>query len=662
MIIKSIHVYSHDGQRRDLNLKPGLNVVTGRSSTGKSALSEIVEYCIGRKSFNVPEGVIREKVSWFAVLYQFKDEQVLVAKPTPGEGYNSGTPAMIKRGADVQIPNFSELTTNVDSDDVSKLLSRLLGIPENRTQVEVYQSRNSFDANIKHTLFYLFQKQTLVANKDQLFYRQNEDQQQQTIKDTFPILFGISSNQQFELSNSLREAKRELRIKSKLLEEAKNTVSTFNAQALSLVAEARTSGVIPQHKDGAPEDAIVLLRSALEWTPAVIPEDEGPQISDIQIVQGELRKKRREILQKIESAERFNKNANGFQFEASEQRDRLDSIQALPKKPGTNEWQWPFTEKNLAMDSPIAAILLAELQSLDKEMEAVVGERPRLEAHLKELRDEAQQLLEDIRAKEIELAAAISTHEVINQLGMRNNAAARVVGRISLFLENLSSSNEIALLEAAYNRQKHKVEELEKLIGAESYSDRLTSALNSIAAIVDSYIKAFGAEFQIYPARFDLANLTVTFDKDKRPVIMSRTGGGENHLAYHLSAILGLHSYAARNSCPIPRFLFIDQPTQVYFPDEKVYQAADGSIAMTEKDADMDAVRRLFSLLLKFTAEDCPGFQIIVTEHANLVDEWFQDALVEPIWSKPPALVPQDWPGPILKIELKKEDDDSKTK
>lgn len=86
MKIKSIHVYSHDGQRRDLQFKVnGLNVITGRSSTGKSALSEIIEYCMGRSTFNVPEGIIRDKVSWFAVIYQFSQEQVLIAKPTPNE-------------------------------------------------------------------------------------------------------------------------------------------------------------------------------------------------------------------------------------------------------------------------------------------------------------------------------------------------------------------------------------------------------------------------------------------------------------------------------------------------------------------------------------------------------------------------------------------------
>jgi hypothetical protein len=125
---------------------------------------------------------------------------------------------------------------------------------------------------------------------------------------------------------------------------------------------------------------------------------------------------------------------------------------------------------------------------------------------------------------------------------------------------------------------------------------------------------------------------------------MSRTGGGENHLAYHLSALLALHFFAAKNNRPIPHFLLIDQPTQVYFPSEKIYKDADGSVQKTEADADLNAVRRLFELLLNFTKEEVPGFQLIVTEHANLSEQWFQDALVEEPWTKPPALVPEDWP------------------
>lgn len=117
MKISSIHVYSHDGQRRDLRFNvDGLNVITGRSSTGKSALSEIIEYCMGRSSFNVPEGIIRDKVAWFTVIYQFEKEQVLVAKPTPPGGGASCSTAMLRRGGQLQTPAFNELVVNTDDD------------------------------------------------------------------------------------------------------------------------------------------------------------------------------------------------------------------------------------------------------------------------------------------------------------------------------------------------------------------------------------------------------------------------------------------------------------------------------------------------------------------------------------------------------------------
>jgi hypothetical protein len=210
-------------------------------------------------------------------------------------------------------------------------------------------------------------------------------------------------------------------------------------------------------------------------------------------------------------------------------------------------------------------------------------------------------------------------------------------------LETLLPNEDLARLEAENRRLSNKVKRLEDQIGADDSNERLASILNNISAQVSQYIRQFNAEFSPYPVRLNLPQLTIIFDRPERSVPMSRTGGGANHLAYHLSALLALHLFAAQNNCPIPRFLLIDQPTQVYFPSEQVYKDADGSVQKTEADADLDAVRRLFKLLMRFTQEDVPGFQLIVTEHANLREQWFQEALVEQPWSKPPALVPEDW-------------------
>jgi len=644
--IKSIHIYSHRGERRDLYFKlDGLNIITGKSSTGKSALSEIIEYCMGRSTFNVPEGVIRDQVGWFAVVYQFEREQVLIAKPTPPSGGTSCSTAMLRRGPELHVPPFEELAVNSDDDAVVALLSRLLGIPENRTDVPMEHSRDSYDANVKHTFYYLFQKQGLVANKDQLLYRQNEQHQPQTIRDTLPILLGVSSVDRFELESKLRTAQRELKLNEKRLKLARDTIETANEMAVGLWSEAKAVGVIGSSAPAFNGDEILqALRTALSWKPEKLLEDDGGRISRIEEELGRLRRARREAQARIDAARQFSRRAGGYESEATEQLDRLASIKALPRNADTGQWQWPFSEQNLALESPVATVLLNELASLDTELRIATGQRPKLDAYISDLDGNAQELVSAIKQKEAELASAITANEVIAQMGTRNDAAARVVGRISLFLENLAPNEELARLETEHRRLSRRVEDLETRIGADDSNERLRSIVNIISSQVSVYIKKFEAEFGDYPARLDLANITIVFDRPERPVPMGRTGGGENHLAYHLSALLALHLFAFRNKRPIPQFLLIDQPTQVYFPSEQVYQNTDGSIQKTEEaDADLKAVRRLFELLLTFTREDAPGFQLIVTEHANLREQWFQDALVERPWTKPPALVPEEW-------------------
>ena len=645
MKIRSIHIYSQNGQRRDLTFHvDGLNVITGRSSTGKSALSDIVEYCMGQSECNVPEGVIRDKVAWFAVLYQFPDEQVLIAKPAPGPGAASCSVAMQRRGRAVAVPNLDELIENTDDSAVTTLLSGLLGIPENRTAVPIDSTRLTFEATIKHTYYYLFQKQGLITNKDQLLYRQNEQFQPQAIRDTLPIFLGVSSNDRFELEAKLRMAQRDLRINAKLLEEARHAIDSSEQKSLNLFSEARSVGIVRalDLTEGKGE-VLQLLRETSNWRPQSVPQDTSDDISRLEEQIADLRKERRGLQARIDSARQFSKEANGFEAEVGEQRDRLLSIGALPRNPTTGEWQWPFAEKNLNLASPIATALLDEITSLDTELAIVAGQRPRLESYLVDLRSRIQETTLEIRGLEEQLAAAISTNELVSAMGNRNNAAARVVGRISLFLETILPNAELVALEARHEQLKIRVNELERRIGDDTSRERLTSILNNIAIDVSEYLRELQAEFSSFPVRIDLTNLTLVFERPDRSVPMSRTGGGANHLAYHLATLLALHHFAANWNRPFPKFVMIDQPTQVYFPSEQVYKDADGSIERTEEDADLAAVRRLFAWLRKFTNEINPGFQIIVTEHANLRDEWFQSALVEGPWSKPPALVPDDW-------------------
>ena len=48
-IINEIGVIDINKQRHPIFLKTGLNVITGKSSTGQSAIIEIVDYCFGNE-------------------------------------------------------------------------------------------------------------------------------------------------------------------------------------------------------------------------------------------------------------------------------------------------------------------------------------------------------------------------------------------------------------------------------------------------------------------------------------------------------------------------------------------------------------------------------------------------------------------------------------
>jgi hypothetical protein len=647
MKIQSIHLYGVDGERRDLAFRTdGLNIITGRSSTGKSALSDIVEYCMGRSTFNVAEGVITDKVAWFAVLFDFDGQQALVAKPKPKDGTNSCSTAMLRLGASVGIPSFDELLPNVDDETVAARLGDLLGIPEGMTDVPTEHSRDAYLVNIRHTYFYLFQKQGLVASRDFLFYRQGEQYMPQTIRDTLPILLGVSAAGRLEIEEKLRAVQRELRIHRKRISEARESRSRFEEDALGLWSEAKTVGILPPSAafDSGTE-LLEVLRNVLRWVPDMVLGDDSGRISRLEDQRVQLRARRRELQSRVDAAKQFAQSSEGFEDQAREQHARLRSIQALPRNPTTGDWQWPFSEQQLGMDRPIASVLLNELASLEEELREVTGERPHVEAYLAELLREVAEVNENIAVKEKELSSAIAAEEAATAIDSRNTAASRVVGRISYFLERHEEDEDVSLLERRLQTLERQEKAILEQFGEDDSAERLAGIISNISAAVSRFVRDFGAEFSEHPFRFDLTRLTLVAERPGHPVPMTRTGGGANHLAYHLSALLAIHLYAANSDSPLPRFLFIDQPSQVYFPSSDAYRQADGSIAKTERDADLDAVRRLFQFLYDFTRREVPGFQIIVTEHANLRDEWFQDSLVEPPWAKPPALVPEEWPS-----------------
>src|SRR3546814_18864256 len=67
-----------------------VNVISGASKTGKSAMIPIIDFCLGADKCAIPVGHIREKCAWFGILVETVEGQKLLARREPGSKKNTG--------------------------------------------------------------------------------------------------------------------------------------------------------------------------------------------------------------------------------------------------------------------------------------------------------------------------------------------------------------------------------------------------------------------------------------------------------------------------------------------------------------------------------------------------------------------------------------------
>src|ERR1017187_7176591 len=128
MQLVSMAIYNREGAIRRLDFKLGqLNVLTGKSKTGKSTVLDIVDYCLGRDEVVLPSGRQMDAVSWFAVIMSIGNGRVMIARPNPETARTNQ--AMLDIGDDeLDFPAMNELRSNVDTTVLREQLSERVGI------------------------------------------------------------------------------------------------------------------------------------------------------------------------------------------------------------------------------------------------------------------------------------------------------------------------------------------------------------------------------------------------------------------------------------------------------------------------------------------------------------------------------------------------------
>jgi len=638
MQIRSIVLYSRRGDIRKLDFHVGgLSIVTGASKTGKSALIEIVDYCLGRASCNVPVGAIRDSVSWFGLLLQIGPIQCYVARRSPDVGEQSHSEIHFQSGAAVEIPTFEQLKPNSNIDALESQLTSLLGISPNlNVSATEAAGASTFRINVRHCTFLTFQQQDEIASKKLLFHRQGEEFIPQAIRQTLPYFIGAISEDRLVKLNELERLKKEAEDLDRRLQEYERSVGSID-RAIDLVREAQRVGLIEVSAMPADRGNVdnLLLRTVaqpLEQVPTIIDD----QRDELQRERLQLMREYRDLRERIKAAEGFEREQLGFRQESDIQASRLRSINLFSPKNDTED-VCPVCLSKPSSPTPSYKEIADSLRSLETRLTPLNRQVTNVRDHIKVLYDQLGELRKLIERNWSALSATIAASKATAAQENSYRQRSYVNGRISLYLQSRQELFGDEPLEEKIVVARARIGQLTDELASAEIEDKQTSILNTIGVNMSTWGKELNLEFSHSPLRIDIRKLNVVADTPHGPIPLDKMGGGENWVGYHLVALAALHAHLVSEKRPVPRFLMLDQPSQVYFPQDRPMHAK-----TEELDEDEIAVTRMFRFLSEVARTLDQKLQIIVMDHADLHDAFFQDAVVQR-WRKGEALIPHHW-------------------
>lgn len=635
MQILELVLYGKNGKKRVLPFTPGkVNVIPGESKAGKSAVGDIIEYCLGGSACNIAVGVVRDSVAWYGLLLQFKTNRIFVARKNPDPGRQSTSFCYYEVGTDIVSPETVYFTPNTNTEGIEELLTKQIGISENIHMPEEDESRDPLEANIRHALFCCFQSQDEVTARNHLFHRQSEGLPiTNAIRDTMPYFLGAVDEDAVLLATERRVKDRELRMLTRQVTEAESITGAGSEKAIALLLEAEAVGLIQGTEDLDKSDFDVLY-ATLKSIKLVTRRVPSASMDRLTALQTQLREKENEIGELQDSiieARAYLADASGYRGELAHQKVRLESI-GLFEKLDFNTGKCPFCSGNLNPEPPEVVKLKESIRALDQSINRVEKERPQLRRFIDQQENRVDSIKDEIAVIKAEIDGTYVQMEDADRIRDLNDRRAKVFGRISYWLENVEMADDTAESKRRIKELEYRIAEIDAILSNDSVKDRVSSALSVIQNDMTTWARELDMEYSGSPYRLDMGKVTVVVDHG-RPIPLKEMGSGANWLGSHLITMFGLHKYFINNNRPVPGFLFLDQPSQVYFPE--------GSTA--DKDMDVQAVTKVFSFIRERVAELDGKMQVIVVDHAKLDDDDFAAEIVEDWKYTGKKLVPDDW-------------------
>lgn len=630
--IRTIIAFTQNHKKNEVPLENGLNIITGLSQTGKSALLEIVDYCLASSRCNIPVGTIINSSILYCIILEIKNRYIILAR----RPYNyhdkkerGRTKMFIKvessKNFFIETLDYNYFIKHKDefqSIDAVKLdIERYLNFSVSKKIIRKQDNEIEKEKpSMRNMTSFLFQHQNLIANKFALFYRFDDFNKRNKTITELPILLGLVDQEYYNnhleterITKLVKKLEKEIVAEKLTIKELKETIKDELKEYYCLINRELSFEEFNNHINNCEE------------LPTLKDEDTSEKSYDY-IKQLDLELDSLSTSFDKVSLQIYNIEKSLIQGDKAE-KNFTDVKTKLPADDIQIKINiCPFCSNKLSnLNSKLSRIKKAE-KIINENLSFISTER---DIYFKEELEVLKNKRKDIKNQINYIAKQKrnikeSNKKIGNRLDFIKILAAKKA-KIEYALNKASGKDLTELtgeLESLYEDLEYYKAELAKY----NINKKLSDFESDIQSFMNKVIKQLDFEYKPVNVKFETKTFNLYQEEKKNKIFISNMGSGSNWLSCHLGLFLSFQNYIARkeDECSIPTFLFLDQPSQVYFPDKK-----GDNIDYNRVENIYNTINWAINEIKKNTGHT---IQIIVTDHADglkLVKNNFEDNVVK---------------------------------
>lgn len=565
--IKSIIIFNKNGEKRVVPLEQGVNIITGESKTGKSALVEIIDYCLCSTRCTIPKGIITDFSHLYTLVMAIGDNTYVIARYNWDDG---GKMHFSKEAKDFEPKNLElsyfdkkpTLSYKNAKDEIECALGLFV------TNMVTDDDKQSKKASLRNMVSYLFQHQNLMASKFALFYRFSDFYKRKDVIDQFPVFAGMIGQEYYSDLIQLNTLKAQLKQKYKK-QRANEKSSAYIKENLSplltdyfALLEQNFDDKISVHK---------MLKIASD-----LPEFDDAQLfgenkiterySELNAELENLRNEEREILLKIKNIDNVSDTGSSFTKMLKDLKQQTSAAEIE-----TDRYTCPLCGHECQEITENDSKLIEATEWLDNELKITEKYTADFSEDVRILKEAHSKIEEKIRyvwrqIKTIE-EKFISSKDLISKREKINYAKAK----IALYAE-MSSSGIFETVDGDIEELKEKIARLEEKIQGFNVDKKMSKAENFLSDNMNRLSLTLDFEEEYKPIDLNFGLRDGSFDvyqhqENNGNIYLYEMGSGANWVSCHIALFLSfLRYFASQENSPMPLIMFFDQPSQVYFP------------------------------------------------------------------------------------------------